>query len=733
MEIPEGMFDIHICGLCKAEFHDVEIFMQHKKRCPAVAKLIANMQEKKKKQLHQEHQQHQQQLTGGLSSFQPSLGYVQRQTFQQTQSGSEVSSFPSVTRHSRSQQLQVRVDPVSSQSQQAQQNAALLQHHHSADSQQLLLEAQPQEMGSGDLTDIQQEFSCPTTEVAEVQFKTDSVVVDFAEMPKGEEVGSMPLQPESGLIHGNQFVMQNEPAQAGLESVTSVRGISNLSEMSLSLLPARSDEFAFSDSEIPKSQEQLLNTQVSTFLSQAQRKITRSSSSHPHRRKTPRAHHTIVVHHSSVRQSERDSLMHTVDETVAEDDMDVESQQLMFSAPKERAKSLVKQRQGDGDTEKEIMDYQFDQNLDKYVLDQNHDLSHPQQAVTTTDGHLTMQQIHERLENPTTAGVGMESQDSDSDLILPVSGAQVFRQTAPVAVTIQDGSMLVPEASGEHVEHPNLERSMIELTEDSVFEQDYRMITERTLHHNITGGAGGAAAAERRRRHTLADTGMSSPSLSTPSPPKRQHRDQQEHLRQQQQLQQLQNRWRHKLSEMAAELAAEQDPDPSLPRDIVEATATLQDLAAEASELAESLPDNLASSHLIATHSGASPSHESTQPASGITVLEPAPDLMVPQPSQLDPGIGGIKSPEVKLPPASLKPPAKKQPSQRNARGHGQLKKLQMAGKITVGLLYSLTIVFCFPLLPQGLQTWATIPAESHLCHRAALPSLLSSSSSLLF
>lgn len=689
MEMPEGVFDIHICGLCKAEFHDVHIFMQHKKRCPAVAKLIANLREKKTKQLHHEHQrhqqqQHQQQLAEDTSSFQSSLGYVQHHTYQQTQTGAEAGSLSSVTHHS--QQLQIRLDPDSDQPQQVQQNAALLQHQHRTDPQHLLLEPPPQEMESGDLIDAPQEFSCPTSEVSEAQFKTDSVAVAFAEMPKGEEVGSMPLHHESGLIHGSQFVMQNEPAQAVPASVASVRGISNMSDMSLSLLPARPDEFAFSDEEIPRSQEQLLNTQVSTFLTQTQRKITRGSSSHPsHRRKTPRGHHTIVVQHNPVRQSEQALLTHAVGETVAEDDIDMQSQQLMFSAAKERAKSLVKHRQGEGNTDREIMDYQFDQNLDKYVLSQNQDLPHTQQAVTSTDGHLTMQQIHERLEITTTSGVITENQDSDSDLMLPVSGAQVFRQTVRETVNIQDGSMLAPEAPAEHVE-PHLERSMIELTEDSVFDQDYRMMTERTLHHAITEGMGGSVPAERRRRHTLADTGMSSPSLSTPSPLKRQHRDQQEHFQQQQQLLQLQNRWGHKLSEMAAELSAEQDSDPALSRDIVEATTTLQDLAAEASELAESLPDNLATSHLIATHSAASPSHESSQ--AGVTVLEPASDLMVPQPSQLDPGIGGIKSPEVKLMSATLKPPSKKPPTQRSARGHVQVKKIQMAGEVIAGFIF---------------------------------------------
>ena len=118
MEMPEGVFDIHICGLCKAEFHDVHIFMQHKKRCPAVAKLIANLREKKTKQLHHEHQrhqqqQHQQQLAEDTSSFQSSLGYVQHHTYQQTQTGAEAGSLSSVTHHS--QQLQIRLDPDSDQ------------------------------------------------------------------------------------------------------------------------------------------------------------------------------------------------------------------------------------------------------------------------------------------------------------------------------------------------------------------------------------------------------------------------------------------------------------------------------------------------------------------------------------------------------------------------------------------------------------------------------------------
>ena len=644
MEIPEGMFDIHICGLCKEEFHDVEIFMQHKKRCPAVAKLIADMQEKKKKQqLHPEHreqhqqqrrqqhqQQHQQQqlVVEDASSFPSSLCYVQQQhhTYQQLQIGTEGSSLPSVAHHSQSLQLQVRLDPASSQpAQQVQQHAALLQQHQPTEPQHLLLEveAHPQELVSGDLSGIQQQFSCPTSAEA------SEAVVDFAEMPKGEEVGSIPLQHQSALIHGSQFVMQTNPSQDVPASVASVGGsISNLSEMSLSLLPARSDEFAFSDAEIPKSQQQqqqeLMNPQASMFLNQAaQRKPARGPSGRPsHRRKSHRGHHTNVVHHHHpARQSEQTSLMHAVNETIAEADMEIQSQQLMFSASKERAKSLMKQSQGKGeggdpDSDREMVDYQFDQNLDKYVLDQGQDLSHGQQTVTMADGQLTMQQIHERLEIPATAGVMLESQDSDSDLLLPASEseARAFRQTIiQDSVSIHDESMLVSEAPAQHEEEPHLmERCMIELSEDSVFEQeeDYAIMSARTLHHNIAGGM--SVGAERRRRHTLAGTGMSSSmSLSTPSPPKRPHRDpQQEHLRQQQQ--QLQNRWRHKL---AAELSTA-DPhhhpnhpphpsqDPSLPRDIVEVTATLQDLAAEASELAESLPDNLATSHLLAAHPG---------------------------------------------------------------------------------------------------------------------------------
>jgi hypothetical protein len=57
MDLLDDLLDIHICGACRNEFHDVKFFIQHKKRCPALAKLFVNAERKKNEKEKHSHQQ----------------------------------------------------------------------------------------------------------------------------------------------------------------------------------------------------------------------------------------------------------------------------------------------------------------------------------------------------------------------------------------------------------------------------------------------------------------------------------------------------------------------------------------------------------------------------------------------------------------------------------------------------------------------------------------------------
>lgn len=610
MEIPEGLFDLHICGMCRAEFNDVDIFMQHKKQCPALVKVLASIQDKKRKQLQQEQLKQKEQRVEHTSLFQSSmsLSLTSKQAYQQGHISVDASSLSSASDHT--QQLQhVILEQVSGQPQYA---TSLLQQGHSG-AQQLLLQTHCEEVESDKDSDFHRPFGSPSAKHHEAQYKGTSDAVHIQGTQDGKQRRSMSSKHDTGPDHEEHVLMQSQPPRGVAASVENVTGVSGLSEISISLLPQRPEELVFSKTEVTQSQQQVLNDTeiISPHLGAVQLRNVQSSSGHlPHRRKIPRAHHTVVVSHNPAPQSEQASLLNAVSETIMEADLKSHSQ-------------------GDGN-HAQTVNYQFDQQLDKYVLDQAHVLTHTHPV--DSEAQLSLQRLQGHLEMPVSTGEALNTRITHSDLTVPLPEVLVLRQTEQ-----EDEVMLGQEASGQLVD-PELEDSMMELEEDSVFEQDYSLIPDRPLQGSISGGITINVAAERRRRHTVADTGVSNTSLSAPSPNKRHHREQQEHIHHQHQLQQLQNKWRHKLSEMAAELAADHNPDPSLSKDIVEATATLQDLAAEASELAESLPDNLANSHLIAVH-----------PQASHTILEATQDLMVPQPSQLHPGISGIRSPEVKL------------------------------------------------------------------------------------
>ncbi|KAK7505835.1 hypothetical protein BaRGS_00003106, partial [Batillaria attramentaria] len=617
MELPDTFFDIHICGVCRAQFHDVVVFLDHKRRCPALAKLVADMQQRKR-------QQSTAQPSGSASVRQPLLSPRQQFSMGAEQEDRSVDGTPAASlTHSHSPKTQL----VEYAEEPLQQHASHLQMGSSPSCEQTFA-------GTG----LQRRVSFPADSPLQhgMQLRSSQLqdqVEDVTDLRKGLEESTRIQQGQSEFTSTTQSLLHSQltemltmaPQEVPITSFSSMPSVPSLSR----------DNIAVSTTDVQKPQQLVSQADFARSQQSPARMSVRSGLSPQQGKK--QGMHTIVVQHSPIKQTEQSSLLHAVNKSLAGVELQLQSQQLQLSAPKERGEVPKKRAH-----RSQSAVYPHHQSLETYVCDETQEFpltQMPAAESSSSGSQSSSQELHgARI---SSLGPHTDLEHPGSELVMPLPEAKNLLQTRQDGGDdVGDTDVLNPNSAVSAIDSPLHKTLMSEIqgmaSPDSGFEHNYRLVDGRSSHHT----AGGRDSSEKRRRHAdgtqfvSMTLSMSPLTLATSPPPKRVHREPSE-------LQTPPSSSRYSFADMQSDVSTHESASTTSAhsKDVIVSTTTLQDLAA--SELGASLPDSLVTSHLISTHTPSG--------CEGAADLLHATDdehLFLPPATQLGSAVAGVKSPE---------------------------------------------------------------------------------------
>lgn len=338
-------------------------------------------------------------------------------------------------------------------------------------------------------------------------------------------------------------------------------------------------------------------------------------------------------------------------ESELQEDEDAELHQELFgSMSRERFKLHVMQKhvhlKSSSRNPPESYHYeQHVQNLDQYVFDES-------QELAESNDSLNLHQMHDRIALSCSENIPLlASQENDADLSLSVSESQELRFAEQENLTVREkGTFSQRIAHSQLTVAPHLKKKLklshgIENPDPSLM-QNYRLQGDDS-QQNLGQGLN-RVCVERRRRHTVADINF----LQTL--PKDQSK-QMQHLHQEQQMQHMQVKFKQNivtdLSDISKHTNHEFENSGATPQDMMTNVASLQELAKEASELAASLPDNLATPGSLISSRPVNVTDIGSEMAANMDVLDHTTEssLLILPPAHLDVDMEGRKSPEAVL------------------------------------------------------------------------------------
>lgn len=467
------------------------------------------------------------------------------------------------------------------------------------------------------------------------------------------------LQLQSEVVDSTQSLLQSHLAEM---LVASQHDIPTSGFSSLSPTHSLYENISFSTT-TEKSQVATTSRSQTGFSHslQSQSRISNKSSTSVQPRK--QGVHTIVVQHSPIKQTEQSSLLNAVNKSLAGVELTFQSQ-----IPKEWPEAPNKRVQSKSANKRQSDIYQHDhlppQNFGSYVFDEGQEFSGS--SFRHMDSRSSNNQISaSNIPSSQVLGVrvsdlchsaGLES--SDSDLALPLTEPQNLLQSGMETATsiVRDSDAINSDSytstSGIDSQlHKNLMAEFQELSgTDSNYDHTYKSGEGRSSPSYYTVNTSGTHnKPEKQLRLTGSRSlsemtlSMSPLSLSASPPPK--------HLRMEQPEPQTSlSGTRYNFPEMASESSTgETTPSESLSKDVLVTTTTLQDLAA--SELGASLPDSLATTHLISGHPASSVAPDSGVGNTRVMMLHPTENepLLLSHSTQTSKSI--LKTPERQLHP----------------------------------------------------------------------------------
>lgn len=533
----DNLFDIHICGACKSQFHNVENFLEHKRQCPVLVRLLAGVRRKR---------QHAAQSSLHTSS----LPYQQAESECQQQSPRAAYS---VVCESESPQLHIegcgnQVEAATSASEQHAEDLPHIQQH-AADLDSQIETAdehshQPMCLDESGFQDVSCHEHMPVRDVG-----------DNAETE--EHAGNFLYSDESTILRTQpQALTTMTPDLTGLQSFSEISPVSGQTSGS-----------AFVMSGTVQSGQQLLAGRPYLFSSAqavSEHSLQRGNLGRRHTRQMQQ----LRLHHGGV---------HILNQTLTDEENEVQSQQLLLPLSKKKSEHSV-QGQTSHIERNSPVTYQF-QISGQQVFEHLHNLKQIQQTVDRpSSGDL--QQVDRGLVS-TNQHLDVLQREADSDLGLSVSEGQDFMGTEQMNISDQDGSATVTLDSelGR-----NLMRQIQSFANtNNALESAGTFIEERALHHSVTEIQRGLG---RKQRHTADD--INEDCLLVKS-------DQNDMTK----SNHLLNKWKYKYLNLMPEVSVHLKSVAGSAEEGTEASPSLQEIAAQVSEFAASLPDSLAAGQLI--------------------------------------------------------------------------------------------------------------------------------------